>query len=242
MKCVSGVFNGTGAALYVLCGFEPDKVIVRAVGDADSASVIWTKNDRVAAHINGVVDTDGATANVLKAAGTGIELYKGGETLTAAMQTSTGYGEGVYLVKDNRDYRYGVDQLPGGGSGDAVLDTIDTWTLGVAGNRTGNFNEDVTGGYIGAGSRILIARGGDANVQEDWAVIEALTAGQGEAANEVTLSTAVATGKVRFISGKYDYAPLAIGQMTPAGFKLNLTALVNVNDEMQSFEAIKFDD
>ena len=243
MKCVSGTFNGTGAALFVLCGFVPDKVVVRAVGDAGnlSPSLVWTKNDRVAAHVEGVLDTDGATQLVDEPAGSGICIYEGGELLTAAMQTSTGYGEGVYLIKDDKDYRYGTDAQPGGGSGDAVSTTIDTWTLDTSGDRTGSFNEDVTGAYIGAGSRILLDNA-NGNVKQKWAVIEALTAGQGEADDEVTLNRAIESGVVRFISGKYDLAPLAVGLRTPAGFKLNMTANVNEFDELQTFEAYLFDD
>jgi len=242
MKSVTGTFNGTGAQVFICCGFVPDKVIVRAVGDADSASVVWTKNDRVAATIEGVVDTDGATTLVSKAAGTGIAIYEGGDTLTALMQTSVAYGEGIYLERDKLDYRYGTDQMPGGGDGDAVSDTIGVWTLDTSGNRTGHFNEDVTGGFIGAGSRILLDNGNNGKPKQKWAVIEALSAGQGEAADEVTLNRSVETGIVRVIKGKFDYKPIKVGALTPAGFVINLTALVNVNDEMQAFEAIQFDD
>ena len=244
MKSVTGTFNGTGAAVFICCGFIPDKVTVRAVGDAGavSPSIVWTKNDRVAAHIEGVVDTDGATALVEKAAGTGISIYEGGENLTALQQTSVAYGEGIYLEVDKLDYRYGTDQMPGGGSGDAVSDTIGVWTLDTSGNRTGHFNEDVTGAFIGPGSRILLENGNNGKVKQKWAVVEALTAGQGEAADEVTLNRSVETGIVRVIKGKFDYKPIKVGALTPAGFLLSMTALVNVNDELQAFEAIQYDD
>ena len=243
MKCITGTFNGTGAAVYLGIGFKPDMVVVRSLSDGANPSLVWTKNDRVAAQTEGVLDTNGATALAPKAAGAGIQPYEGGTILTAALQTSTGYGEGVYLVRDAKDYRYGPNAMPGpnGGNGDAIARTIDTWTLGVSANRTGNFNADVTGTYIGAGSKIVIqANSGKEEIIE--AYIEALTAGQGITANEVTLSRAIKSGAVRFISGKFDYAPQVVGQIILAGFKINMTTVVNVNDEVQEFRAYKFDD
>lgn len=243
MKCITGTFNGTGAAVYIGIGFKPDMVIVRCPTDGAGPSLTWSKNDRVAAQSEGLLDTNGATALAPKAYGAGIRPYEGGVLLTAAMQTSTGYGEGVYLVRDAKDYRYGTNAMPGpnGGSGDAVASTIDTWTIGVLANRTGNFNEDVTGTYIGAGSKIVIqANSGKESIVE--AYIEALTAGQGEAANEVTLSRQIGSGAVRFISGKYDYAPQTIGQITLPGFVVNMTTVINVNNEVQEFQAFLFDD
>ncbi len=241
MKCITGTFNGTGAAVYIGCGFKPDMVIVRCPTDGAGPSLVWSKNDRVAAQTEGLLDTNGATALAPKAYGAGIRPYEGGVLLTAALQTSTAYGEGVYLVRDAKDYRYGPNELPGGGSGDATADTIDTWTIGVLANRTGKFNSNVTGTYIGAGSKIKIqANSGKESIVE--AYIEALTAGQGDTANEVTLSRQIGSGSIRFISGKYDYAPQTIGQITLAGFVVNMTTVINVNDEVQEFQAFQFDD
>ena|GEM_PF-798096 len=244
MKCVSGTFNGTGAAVYIACGFVPDEVIVMAPGDAGAVAphIYWDKNMRDASAIEGVLIPGAGDTQDDLAAGAGIQPYEGGVLLTAALQTSVAYGEGVYLVRDDRDYRYGPDLAPMNQSGDAVAVNIDTWTLDTSANRTGHFNEDVTGDYIGAGSRVLISRGGEARPKEYWATIEALTATQGEAADEVTLSRAIGSGTIRFIGGMYDYKPQAVGEQTLAGFLLSSTTVVNVNDELQSFKAIKYDD
>jgi len=241
MKCVRGTFNGTGAALYIGCGFIPTRVEVRAVGDAGGLNprVKWSSNDRVAAQAEGVLDTDMATQAVQLAAGEGISAYAGGDILTAALQTDTTYGGGIYLVRDEKDYRYGTNAMPGpnGGSGDAVATTIDTWTLDTSANRTGHFNEDVTGTYIGAGSKITIETGyGKLKIHEDL-FIEALTATQGEAADEVTLNRAVGAGRVRKITGMYDFAPQAVGQIILPGFKISATTHINVDGEMQEFVA-----
>lgn len=236
MKVVQGTFNGTGAALYVCCGFIPDKVTVRALEDADCAHIVWARGFRAAEMTAGClfVTAAGITGDPRTVADTGIAPYEGGDLLTGDNQTSVAYGEGVYLGWDLADYRanssYGYE--------DAV---IDTWTLGSSANRTGNFNSDVvaSGNRIGEGSRILIEESLSGKLRE--AFIEALTAGQGISANEVTLSRALSSGTVRFIGGMYDMAPIALGKVTPAGFYLSATTGVNVNDEMQWFEAVAYD-
>lgn len=233
MKCISGRYNGTGAAVYIELGFIPDKVLIRATEDTDACTVEWSRNFGSAEQVDGiVVHTASGLVPVLKTAGAGIQPYEGGELLTASNQTSTTYGEGVYLSRDDTDYR----------SVDVSGDAIDTWTLDTTGNRTGHFNNDVVGTYIGEGSIIVIdaARNGLGNAKET--MIEAVTAGQGITADEVTLSRSLASGQVLRITGKYGFKPTAIGSTTKAGFKQNLTSIANVNDEMQYFEAWSFDD
>jgi len=90
----------------------------------------------------------------------------------------------------------------------------------------------VTGTYIGEGSRIRIKT--DSATYE--ATILALTAGQGSAADEVTLNYDVPAGDVIFIGGKYGYKPLALGKVTPPGFRISNTT-INPNDGMVGFVA-----
>lgn len=221
-KIVSGAFNGTGATLYVCCGFVPDKVVLRNVEATTCLVAKWSRHSRSAEQIAGVLETQGVSSAL--ANGAGIGRYYGGDMLTSANQTSTAYGEGVYLGFDKKDYR-GIDIAAGGS-------VIDSWTLDTAGSRTGHFNEDVAGNYIGEGSEICIAG--------KWYVIEAVTATQGEAANEVTLNEDAPTGTVEHISGMYDLAPIALGKLTPAGFYVKSNTL-NGNDEIMLFEATAFD-
>lgn len=230
MRVVRGIFNGTGAAVYLCIGFVPDWVVLWNLEDADGAKMVWNRDmRRVADCVQGrqYVGSSGATQQALLTT-TGIEPYKGGDLLTTSNQTSVTYGEGVYLGWDQKDYRV----KPGDG-GDSVSDLIDTWTLDTTANRTGHFNEDVTGTYIGEGSEIMI--------DGVWYAIVALTAGQGEAADEVTLSQSAPSGDVQCISGKYGLKPIAVGNVTPKGFKLNSTSVTNVNDEMIGFEAGVYD-
>ncbi|MFA5187350.1 MAG: hypothetical protein WC551_12800 [Patescibacteria group bacterium] len=221
-KIVSGVFNGTGATLYLCIGFIPDKVILRNCEATTCLVAKWSKNSRSAEQIAGVLETQGVSSAL--AVGAGIAPYRGGDELTAAIQTSSSYGEGVYLGFDKKDYR-GIDIASGGS-------VIDKWTLDTAGNRTGHFNEDVVGTYIGEGSVIVI--------DGKEYVIEAVTAGQGEAADEVTLNEAAPSGNIDRISGMYDLSPLALGGLTPAGFSVKSNTL-NGNGELMMFEAFLYD-
>ena len=234
MKVVSGSFNGTGATVYICLGFIPDFVNVFGSEDAELATVRWSANCRAAESVGGWLEHGGDQTTALYTAGTGIEPYEGGDVLTSTNQTSVAYGEGVYLGWDLQNYArnatYGF-----------VTNEIDTWTLDTSGNRTGHFNDDVPASVsrIGEGSRISILETNSGVLKE--AVIEALTAGQGVSADEVTLSRAVKAGAVRHISGMYSMAPIAVGQTTKQGFVLYATTDINVNDEIQYFEAGCYD-
>lgn len=233
MRVVSGNYNGTAAAVYICIGFVPDFVDLIAVEDSELAHAHWGKHYTAAVSNNGFVEhTDQAVALYTK--GTGFEPYEGGDTLTSTTQSSTTYGEGVYLGWDLTNYAksdaFGYDSDP-----------IDTWTLDTAASNTGHFNEDTpaTVSRIGVGSPILIEE--TFSGKQKWALIETLTAGAGEAANEVLLSRAIASGKVLYIGGLYSMIPIAVGKVTPAGFKVNATTEVNVNDETNVFVAGTYD-
>jgi hypothetical protein len=234
-KRIAATFNGTGATVYLCLGFVPDWVRIWAAEDAELAHSFWSRRFRAAESDEGFIDHGGDQASVLYTAGTGIAPYEGGDLLTATLQSSTGYGEGVYLTFDPiRDYSkndaYGYDS-----------NVINKWTLGSSANRTGNFNEDTpaTVSRIGEGSEITIREEFTGKVKR--AVIESLTAGAGEAANEVTLSRAIASGDILRISGMFDLSPIAVGKVTPAGVVLYATTEVNVNDELNVIEAGTYD-
>lgn len=226
MRMVQGTFNGTGAAAYICCGFIPDWVKVFALEDSNNATLWWSRGMRAAEVSNGllgVLNTNWQTWE--KTATTGIEPYEGGDELTSDNQTSVSYGEGIYLGWDHNDYKdkdIAAGAIP-----------INKWTLDTAANRTGHVNTVATGAYIGEGSEIWI--GGKRYLVEAWA------AGYGTAANAVTLSRAAPSGTIDRVSGMYDLKPLPVGSVTPAGFKLALYTDVNVDGEMQMFEAGTYD-
>lgn len=232
-KRVAGIFNGTAATVYVCIGFVPDWVRIVSHQATNPEEAFWSVHMRGLEIIEGSF-TAGSSGIVTDfGAGAGISPYIGKELMTSTNQTSVTYAEGVYLKWDDTDYRYGPNLGPGGASGDAVSDTIDTWTLGNSSNRTGNFNEDLTGTETGVGSRVCI--------DGIWYTITVLTAGQGEAANEVTFNLAPASGEVQFISGRFTHKPIPLGEVTPAGFRVSYTTTINVNDEIQFFEAGTYD-
>jgi hypothetical protein len=201
----------------------------------------WFRNAGCAEIARGMHEVTGTTYRSLDprtAADGGIYVYEGGDLLTTTNQTSVGYGEGVYLGVDNRDFRLvSTDPInPGDGSGANVT----KWTLNTSANKTGQFDADVVGAYVGEGSRIRIRQDKYAPLPEYDAMITALTAGQGIAADEVTLDRAIPSGWITRLTGKYGMAPIDRGLVTPAGIVLEMTSVVNVNDERQQVIAEKY--
>ena len=222
---IGGTFNGTGAAVYICLGFIPGIVNVRSVEDTDVANVVWNKYFRSAEQDNGILYyTAAGIVPTLYTAGEGIEPYEGGALMTTTNQTSVANGSGIFLKRDAKSY-LATDIISGS-------DTIDTWTLDTSGNRTGHFNNDFVGTYVGEGSPIRID-----GIEY---IIEKCDAGEGEGDDEVTLSRAAASGTVEYIGNMYDYAPVPIGMVSPAGFKLCATSEINETDELQAFLADGF--
>lgn len=222
-KIVSGVVNGTGATLYVCVGFMPDKVVFRNVEATTCLVAKWSRHSRSAEQVAGVLETQGVSAAL--AVGAGIAPYRGGDAMTAAIQAVLAYGgAATYQKLSQKDYR-GLDIASGGS-------TIDTWTLDTSGNRTGHFNEDVVGTYIGEGSIIVI--------DDKEYIIEAVSAAAGEGDDEVTLNEAAASGTIKRIGGMYDVIPIPLGDVSPAGFSVKSNTL-NGSGELCMFEATQYD-
>jgi len=232
MRRVGGVFNGTGADLYLCIGFVPDWVQIWNLEGTQVIRLDWNIGMmRASEVVEGLQFTGADVAAAALTKGNGLLPYFGGDTLTATQAGTVTYGEGAYLKWDNVDYRHFSGNSPHG-LGDAVAVDIDSWTLDTAANNTGHFNEDVTGTYIGEGSKIII----DGKVY----TIVALTATQGEAADEVTLSHSMKSGDVQSIGGMYSMKPMIEGEVTSEGFLISNTT-VNVNDAICAFEAGKYD-
>jgi hypothetical protein len=223
---VSGVFNGTGAAVYLCVGFVPRKVYLKNVENSTELVLEWTDANlrcQAGASAGGWLYTNGIPAPVIASAG--VRQYEGGDLMTSANQTSTAYGDGIFLGLDLKDYR--ADNSYGASSG-----VIDTWTFD--GTLSGHWNVAAvsSGARIGAGSRILIREDSSGLVKE--AGITAIS-NQGAAASEVTLSRLIGNGSIAYIGGLYDMAPLALKKVAPAGILLSDTTL-NANDNTIYFE------
>lgn len=226
MSKVTGVFNGTGAAVYLCVGFIPSRVRLWNLSNSTEYMYEWwSQCMRDPTAYEGWLYTNGVPG--AKTAGAGIRQYEGGDLMTSSNQTSVAYAHGIYLGWDLKDYR--ADNTYGASSG-----AIDTWTLGNSGNRTGNWNVAAvsSGARIGQGSRIRILE--TSSGLEKEAGIAAIS-NQGAAANEVTLTRAIGSGKIRFISGLYDLAPIALGKVSPAGILLSDTTF-NTHDNVIAFE------
>ena len=235
MKMIQGHFNGTGADVFLCLGTIPYYIRLWNLEAGTPVTTEWSE-----CMIHDILTCEGITRPADGSAvldhtfGEGINIYEGGDLMTTTNQTSVTYGEGIYLERDDTDYRSFTNSAAGI-SGDAATEDITTWTLDTAATPTGHFNGDVTGTYIGEGSLIRIRSNDNKHVYT--ACITALTAGQGVSANEVTLSRAVPSGKVEFIGGKYGYKPVAIGDVARAGVKIEYATL-NVNDAMIGFMAL----
>jgi len=242
MKRFQFTFNGTGADVYLCLGEIPDHVLIVPIGGSattgvtDTATLEWWRmggaHNVISQGQLTYENTKLSRANYVIGGGDGISLYRGGDVMTSSNQTSVTFGEGVYLEPFDMDMRYGPTH--GKTPYDSVSAVINQWTLDTAANRTGHFNEDVTGTYIGPGSRIIIA-----GVEY---FIHTLTATEGSGADEVTLNEAAATGQIEYIGPKWTTRPVPIGATTKAGIKLEtVTGDINTDGETHLVIATMFD-
>jgi len=220
-----GVFNGTGADVYICVGFVPDWIKLWNTATNTPCSIEWNRGmmSDVLCNEGVYVDNAGGAVQDL-ASGEGVTPYYGGATLTSTTAGTTTYGEGVYLQADDRDYRYYNDDQRSWG--DAENTDINKWTLDSG--YQGHFNDDVVGTYIGEGSPICI--------DGRWYTITVLAGAAGSGASAVTLShTGVSSGEVQYIGGKYGYRPMVASDITKDGFRISNTT-VNENNMLVAFE------
>ena len=229
---IGGHFNGTSADCYVCLGFVPDFVTLWNIEGTQILRLDWNNMMSKDVHTLEGIQSRAATSEAVGlAVGTGIAPFVGGYMLDATMAGTTTYGEGVYLKRDDYDYRR-VHNTPPGVTGDSLINDVDTWTLDSG--YTGHFNATVTGTYVGIGSRILI--------DGRWYTIQACTSPQLTATNVGLNITGVPSGKVTCITGKYGYKPMVAGEMVKSGFCFyDATNVINVNDQTIVFEAGMYD-
>lgn len=235
MNVLQGVFNGTGADVVLCLGAIPYHIRLWNLEAAVPLETEWAQcmaADTLTCE--GITHPADGGAPLDHAFGEGIQPYWGGDLMTTTNQTSVTFGEGVYLMRDDHDYRKFTNSAAGI-VGDAATTDITTWTLDTAATPTGHFNGDLTGTYVGDGSPIRIKSSDNKHVYEVY--ITALTAGQGVSSDEVTLSYPVPSGTVEYIGPKFSYKPVPIGQVTTPGVLINYATL-NVNDALIGFMAL----
>lgn len=220
---VAGTFDGTGAAIYVGIGFQPDWVrIYNLESSTNQLHIEWSSQFRSAEMLEGLRYTETIAGGNITAArltfGAGVRRYPGGDKMTSS---ST-----AYLKRDSKDYRTSV-----------AYGTIDTWTLDTPATPTGHWNVEVDTTYVGEGSPITIVETLTGLVKRVF--ITALTS-NGEVTDEVTLSEAVKSGKIVHIGRMYDWVGCASGDVTSAGFQ-SADTTVNVSGNICMFEAGSYD-
>ena len=239
-RIVRGYFEGTGNDIYLCLGGVPRRIEFWALEAATPDHLLWDKymvhgiltNEGVA-----FLGTDGTMVDL--ANGQGVAPYYGGDLMTTSNQTTTTYGDGIYIERDEKDYRF-YTVSAAGHEGDAESEDIVDWTLDTNGSQTGSFNGDVVGTYIGEGSLIRVMT--NDGVEYTSSIIT-LAAGAGSVDDAVKLAHDVPTGTVnqgggvRFIGGRYGFKPVAIGKTTTAGVRLSDGTYTNVSNEVTSFIA-----
>ena len=237
MKYLQGHFLSAAVTQYLCVGAVPYHIEFWGLEGATPDTVIWNQSmihDILT--VEGIMRPTGGGAVVDYAFGEGVAPYEGGDLMTTSNQTNVTYGSGIYLVRDDKDYRY-YTNADAGISGDASTETITAWTLDTATTPSGHFNGDVAGTYISKGSLIRIQE--TASPRRVYtAAITNTPSGSGGAADEIYLSRAVPNGDVTFIGGYAGYKPLAIGQMSPPGMRINLATTPFVSGEMVGFWAM----
>lgn len=244
MDIVRGHFIGTGNDIYLCLGGVPDRIeFWNLTTPTNADNVDYSLWDKIMVHASETtegISILGSNGVVYDHANTeGVTPYHGGDLMTSSNQTTTTYGDGIYIRPDDKDYRF-FTNTDAGFDGDASTEDIISWKLDSNGSQTGHFNENSTGGdvvgtYIGNGSIIRI-RTKDRRVTYD-AVITTLTAGEGSGTDEVTLTFDVPSGDVMFIGGKYGCKPVPLGEVTTPGYKIVTSSYLNVSDDVFGFTA-----
>lgn len=229
MQVLKGYFNGTGATCKLCLGAIPWRFQLQNIQVATNPLTIqWAAAMmcEVLCYAGIYIDGGGIPTKLTT---TGCVPYEGGDLMTSTIQTSTTYGEGVYLGWDLKNYQ--ADYTYGSGTSGTP---INKWTFVTGLTGYWNVAKVASGNRVGVGSRIRIKEDSTGFVKESC--VTALTS-DGEVSAEVTLSRAIGTGTITFLGGMYQLAPIALGKTAPAGITLGSETTVNVNDDMLTFEA-----
>lgn len=223
MRKVSGTLNGTGAAIYLGLGFIPDEVEMFNLESSAPYILKWNKNMRSAEQIGGYVIADSTVARLTETAG--VEPYVGGDVVAS--------GNTAYLIP--------TAEVLGQGDlskkGETISTKVSTWTLDTSGNRTGSFDAGVNTSYVGEGS---IVRIWDPIKREMHQSTIMVLTNDGDADDEVELTTAVPSGEVRYIGPMYDYMAAPAGVVMPAGIKVATTGNLNSSGESVCISAEQY--
>ena len=227
MNKVCGTFLGAGTSeQYIGLGFLPDEVRITSIGASTMDQIIWNRNMiRMSTMAEGI-QTATSTRSALTD-GNGIELYHGGDIVTAASANQVVAVSHPALVKTyGADQRYATDGV-----------VITKWTKDTT--VQGHFDQVANTTYVGIGSKMICEMNSGGPLRE-YAIVA--FSSNGEAANETDLNNEPpdADMKIRFLSYMYDFAPLPAGYVMPFGIRINETTLFNASGIECVIEATKW--
>lgn len=222
-KKIVGYLNGAGSsAMYVGLGFIPDALNLLMADQAAAENLVWDKHMiRAATMAEGILRTtigaDDAGLTVLTD-GNGVEVYYGGDIIAAQSDN--------YVIPKSHP---AVAALFGGDQRAATAGTLVDRAIRTSDAATKiHVNTALNTTYVGVGSEILIEP--DAGGPVKRFAIVALS-NDGTTVDDITLNNAAVAGKIRFIGYKFDYVPAPVGVVMPAGFRINESTYINVNDQ-----------
>lgn len=234
MQKVCGLVLGAGtSAQYIGLGFVPDEVTLRKIS-AEVETLHWNRHFiRTATQAEGILwdgnDDEDYEVTVLTD-GNGIEAYYGGDIVTTASANRIVAVSHPALIDT-----LGCDQKEkGNGVTGAAIAKI-TYDSGLYAHFDAPL--DTTKARIGVGSRILVKPDSGGPLRE-FAIT--VLSNDGDAANDLTLNNAPATGLVRFISYKYDFGNLPAGYTMPMGIRINETSKFNASAVLYVLEAVQW--
>jgi hypothetical protein len=196
MNYTKYLYTGLGQAVKLGFGVKPDRVRLTGIGAATFKQIEWLPEySRAATGAGGILRAGVANTPgfALLALTAGVRLYDGGDTVSAASL--------AYQVPANQVPAYRGN----------LAGAITRWVLDNAANRTGHFDGAVATASCGIGSPV--------DVDHELAYIHAIS-NSGNAANEVTLSKAVPSGKCFHIGAKVDLVVAPVGTVMPAGIEI----------------------
>jgi len=219
----SGLFVGLGTGpVRIGLGFQPDRIRIVQIGTANLVTLDWTRDmARSATGAGGIVrvgvgNTPGLVLLTNKA---GVRQYNGG----CSVDVSSLAHQIVY------------NTVPGWQG--TLQGIITEFVLDTPDNGTGHFDQAVNAAQCGVGSLIAVGRvQGPLDVGKYNAAIIAM-AGNGTAANSVTLDRTIPSGPVRYIGPSLDYIPAPVGVCMPPGFEILDTTYANVAQTVCAFQA-----
>jgi len=224
----NATFDGVGSAIYLGLGpLPPDFVKIQNMEVGDYHYILeWNRNMRSGEMNEGIrylipLSASNSSATRLTV-GQGIIPYDGATVVAAG---NTTYLDSIEMFPD-----VFTDQKRSNVANGYAA--INTWTLDTSGSRTGHWNDEANITYVGEGSIIRVRQDAD-NALKTATLLG--VSNNGEAANEVTLSSAITTGRIEYLGPMYDLIVAPAKHIVRAGIYIAETT-INASGNMCQIE------